>query len=69
MQQYKQSEDEQFKDVGSLFPFLKRIFGYAMSYQKMFWGFILTVGIGSCKRCDISCNMDVLFRRCHYAPC
>ncbi|MEZ4884942.1 MAG: ABC transporter ATP-binding protein [Chitinophagales bacterium] len=43
MQQYKQSEDEQFKDIGALTPFLKRIFSYAMSYKSMFWGFIVSV--------------------------
>ncbi|MFK7907590.1 MAG: ABC transporter ATP-binding protein [Chitinophagales bacterium] len=43
MQQYKQSEDEQFKDVGALLPFLKRIFSYAMSYKSMFRGFIISV--------------------------
>ena len=43
MQQYKQSEDEQFRDVGALLPFLKRIFAYARSYKTMFWGFIVSV--------------------------
>lgn len=45
MQQYKQSEDEQFKDIGTIVPFLKRIFGYAISYKSIFWGFIVSVAL------------------------
>ena len=44
MQQYQQQlQDEQFTDKGSMWPFLKRLFSYAVQHKKWFWGFIVSV--------------------------
>ncbi len=38
-----QLQDKQFTDKGALWPFLKRLFTYALHHKKWFWGFVLAV--------------------------
>lgn len=46
---YTYIEDKQFKTQGALWPFLRRIMGYAYGYKQFFWPFVIAVAfIAAC---------------------